>query len=302
MKVLLLENNIINQPTLDQGVQMCVDTGKTINLDLQFQVKQSTKQFTSIPFSNSVNAHGYEVNPQEIFQESAGYSYDVICLVYDWSKISPQPTNPSDNGQAMQIPCQWFETFPTVFRDYFFHELSHYYAFKNNVEDLTHLLMDGTLQAKYPGLYKEWNAKCQYSPLPWYLHLISQYITPMWPYKHFSPTEPTGGGHTCSELKPELLSFLDKARDLAGVPFIINSGFRTLAENQAVGGAPNSAHLSGLAADINCIDNITRNSILKGVYATGIPCFIEIALQHVHLDVDAQYHTLNQVMLETAKE
>ncbi len=43
---------------------------------------------------------------------------------------------------------------------------------------------------------------------------------------------------------------LQVVRDLLGKPILINSGYRTEAHNKAVGGAPQSLHLSGLAADI----------------------------------------------------
>lgn len=42
---------------------------------------------------------------------------------------------------------------------------------------------------------------------------------------------------------------LEPARALLGVPLHINSGFRSLEVNAAVGGAHSSAHLAGLAAD-----------------------------------------------------
>lgn len=47
-----------------------------------------------------------------------------------------------------------------------------------------------------------------------------------------------------------LANRLQVIRDLLGKPVIINSGYRSRAHNRQVGGAPNSLHLSGMAADI----------------------------------------------------
>lgn len=44
---------------------------------------------------------------------------------------------------------------------------------------------------------------------------------------------------------------LETIRALGGKPIIVTSGYRSPALNAAVGGAGNSAHLTGLAADIN---------------------------------------------------
>lgn len=48
-------------------------------------------------------------------------------------------------------------------------------------------------------------------------------------------------------------------------PIVINSGYRTEAENRAAGGAKNSYHLFGLAADIRCKD--TADAIQKASWA-----------------------------------
>lgn len=44
--------------------------------------------------------------------------------------------------------------------------------------------------------------------------------------------------------------FLDSVREEYGYPIKVNSGFRSAEVNAKVGGAKNSAHLEGLAADI----------------------------------------------------
>ena len=49
-----------------------------------------------------------------------------------------------------------------------------------------------------------------------------------------------------------LVRFLDDFREAVGLPVYVNSGVRCLAHNTAVGGAPQSRHLQGDAADISC--------------------------------------------------
>ncbi len=45
---------------------------------------------------------------------------------------------------------------------------------------------------------------------------------------------------------------LEDVRERLGAPIVISSGYRSPALNEAVGGAPNSAHVLGFAADITC--------------------------------------------------
>jgi uncharacterized protein YcbK (DUF882 family) len=48
----------------------------------------------------------------------------------------------------------------------------------------------------------------------------------------------------------KLLDGLEALRKLAGVPVVVNAGYRCRQHNQEVGGVPNSEHTRGLAADI----------------------------------------------------
>ena len=48
-----------------------------------------------------------------------------------------------------------------------------------------------------------------------------------------------------------LAVLLEQVRALVGAPIAISSGYRSPALNKAVGGAGNSAHVQGLAADIS---------------------------------------------------
>ena len=79
--------------------------------------------------------------------------------------------------------------------------------------------------------------------------------------RHFDISEFDSPGETGSALvhmDATFLSMIDEARAIAGVPFKINSGYRTAERNMAVGGSDNSSHLRGLAADIHCVDDKSR--------------------------------------------
>lgn len=53
-----------------------------------------------------------------------------------------------------------------------------------------------------------------------------------------------------ANLERLIMSVLDPLRQQFGGPIIVNSGYRSIAVNNAVGGVPTSQHLRGLAADI----------------------------------------------------
>jgi len=82
------------------------------------------------------------------------------------------------------------------------------------------------------------------------------------------------------------LTSLDTARGMAGIPFVITSGFRCAKHNGEVGGVFTSAHLIGKAADIAAGDSRTRYQILMACSRVGITRF-EIGPAHVHVDRDA---------------
>lgn len=81
-------------------------------------------------------------------------------------------------------------------------------------------------------------------------------------YKYFKDKEIVG-------LKPELVEKLDKARGIAGFPFVIVSGFRTAEHNAEVGGVENSAHTLGEAVDLSCPDSSKRWKMLNALLQVG---------------------------------
>lgn len=77
---------------------------------------------------------------------------------------------------------------------------------------------------------------------------------------------------------------LEKARDMADVPFVITSGVRCPKHNTAEG-STSTNHTSGKAADIKAVDNYTRGRILFGLYRTG---FTRVGISkkdgYIHVD------------------
>lgn len=81
------------------------------------------------------------------------------------------------------------------------------------------------------------------------------------------------------------LAKLDEAREIAEIPFIINSAYRTKEHNKRIGGKPNSSHLKGLAVDIRAKDSRTRFLILQALISVGFNR-IGIAKTFIHVDDD----------------
>lgn len=83
----------------------------------------------------------------------------------------------------------------------------------------------------------------------------------------------------------QLLIKLDLAREIAGVPFIITSGYRCPKHNYEVGGIVHSAHLTGKAADIKVKGSSNRFLILSSLLSVNL-FRIGIGNNFIHVDVD----------------
>lgn len=93
------------------------------------------------------------------------------------------------------------------------------------------------------------------------------------------------GSHGNIEPCPVLVAKLDKAREAAGVPFVITSGIRSPERNAEVKGSPDSAHLTGHAVDIYAKDSHTRFLIVTEAINAGFRR-IGCGRNFVHLDTD----------------
>lgn len=99
-------------------------------------------------------------------------------------------------------------------------------------------------------------------------------------FKYFKDCEIKG-------LNEKLIQMLDNARSIAGIPFVITSGLRSIEKNREVGGAEDSAHLKGLAVDLKCNYSESRFIIVSALLMAGFKR-IGIAPDHIHVDIDKE--------------
>ena len=84
----------------------------------------------------------------------------------------------------------------------------------------------------------------------------------------------------------DFLHKLEQAREIAGIPFKITSGYRTEARNEKVGGVKNSSHLKAVAADISISNGQQRYIVLNALIRAGFKR-IGVAKTFIHCDTDA---------------
>lgn len=98
-----------------------------------------------------------------------------------------------------------------------------------------------------------------------------------------------------SDINDESLERLDRAREIAGIPFILNSAYRSPETEKAHGRSGSGAHTLGRAFDIRCTDNASRYLIVFGALAAGFRR-IGIGSTFVHLD-DSTTHPTPRIWL-----
>ena len=95
-------------------------------------------------------------------------------------------------------------------------------------------------------------------------------------------------GTGLSMMSDDFIYMLDTARDLSGVPFTINSGYRTRHYNDNLDNAvSNSAHIYGVASDISTagMSDVQKDKVLDALRQAG---FIRIGKgrNFYHVDID----------------
>ena len=105
--------------------------------------------------------------------------------------------------------------------------------------------------------------------------------------QHFVPQEfecPCCG-RGADKMVRETVGALDSARDDAGFPLLVTSGYRCPDHNAEVGGVSSSSHMRGYAVDIACEGSRSRHKIVTALLNNGFNR-IGIGADFIHADRD----------------
>ena len=89
-----------------------------------------------------------------------------------------------------------------------------------------------------------------------------------------------------SDMDEDFMARLDIAREVAGVPFIINSAYRTRDYEKSKGRPGTSQHCYGRAVDLCCRSNDVRFRIVDALLVAG---FRRIGIAQTFIHVDSGY-------------
>lgn len=289
MKLLIIKNNI-SLPIQDDIDRAFAYLKERIGIDFDITYKQ-----TNIPVSykffitgtDGVKYYGTDGTKDKIRPLIDG-QYDSVLFFYEGNPIQPDGLitswtffkGISPTTEYQEFICSETKELGHILELDIEHELMH--AICNRIKASGQWVddqMDATkVNGKIIPYYKNGDFNAPDSNFSQTLNAIKPYLSLLnkTMYKYFKPNEIVG-------LKPELVLKLDQARELAGTPFKITSGFRTPEYNASIGGASKSAHTLGLGVDIACTDNAKRFKILSALIKVGFKR-IGIYTSHIHVD------------------
>lgn len=217
--------------------------------------------------------------PLKLFTPNDG-KCDVVMYVYDKASFNMQSQglafNHSQTLRAIYLATTtWDDAVDYTWKS-MAHEIMHTLFYKFNIPQLDpmDIMKVGNTWKPY---YKNEELDSPDGNFAEAFKRLAPYITMK--YKYFKDSEVKG-------LKPEFVKLLDEARGIAGVPFIITSGYRTPEKNASVGGVEDSSHTTGLAVDIRVKDGVTGGKILLALVKVGLTRFGFYKDGHIHVDYD----------------
>lgn len=109
--------------------------------------------------------------------------------------------------------------------------------------------------------------------------------------KYFKEAEFNRCSPSCSlqDMKQTTISKLDTAREIARIPFVLNSAFRSPEWDKSKGRSGTGAHTTGNAVDIRCTSDRNRFLIINALIKAGFKR-IGVAKSFIHAD-DSETHS-----------
>lgn len=109
--------------------------------------------------------------------------------------------------------------------------------------------------------------------------------------EYFHPEEFYRCVPSCSvdDMRSFFMYKLNVARHIAGVPFHLNSAYRSVDWEKKHGRTGSSSHCKGLAVDVRCFSDHDRYRIVYGAICAGFRR-IGVHRSFVHLDLDPDKH------------
>lgn len=108
-----------------------------------------------------------------------------------------------------------------------------------------------------------------------------------WSWPSFSPQEVASRGDGSVRVSRQLMNKLQSLRTALKCPLILNSVYRDPAHNKRVGGAKNSYHVQGFAADVSMANHDPEvfEAVARQVGFTGFGFYPPKKGNFVHLDI-----------------
>lgn len=102
---------------------------------------------------------------------------------------------------------------------------------------------------------------------------------------YFAPSEFKACIPSCSkeQMDSKFMERLNRARRMAGLPFVLNSAYRSSDYDMQRGRTGNSYHCKGRAVDIKCLDSSSRAVIVNALIRCG---FNGIGISNTFIHVD----------------
>lgn len=109
--------------------------------------------------------------------------------------------------------------------------------------------------------------------------------------KYFNEKEFKECSPSCSlqDMKQSTMSKLDTAREIAGIPFVLNSAYRSSQHDRSKGRSGTGAHTLGRAVDIRCNTERNRFLVVSALIKAGFKR-VGVYATFIHAD-DSETHT-----------